>query len=532
MTIGRFWFVTASLLAVGSCQVQGGGTSEDSDGSSSSDDEPSNTDGEDETEDTDDERGSGGGPTSGAGGSTGSSPGAGGYTPIDDESDCGPGNTIERDEDGNPIRCVRCPDDKWDHDQKSSNTCVIKVDCFPGSFVVDEGSPTTNRVCEQCAGGYTTVNNEPVCTPWPLCPAGTTTGGVATTRADCIQATHIGVSLSGACALFENGALWCWGEYPNREPDPLTDAYPYLPEHQPRITGMETLEVGYAGSSCGITAAKTVKCWGAGNLGSAIDSSFTPSEAVGVTDAVQVSVGYGHTCALSEDGLVRCWGDGGDGALGTDPADDREPGVVTGISGVTAIGSGRRFSCGLVSGGKVRCWGINDNGELGAGIPDPESFTPVEVLQVSGAEQLAVGYQHSCVIIQGEVSCWGSNEHGVLGRAPTDFELAAKVPGLSGVAKMRSGSRHNCAILTSGEIKCWGLNESGQLGDGTEEDSYTPVTVVGIDDAVDVALRDDFTCAILEDGSIQCWGNNYRGALGIGNKIESSSTPMYVVGAP
>src|SRR5262249_14273646 len=86
--------------------------------------------------------------------------------------------------------------------------------------------------------------------------------------------------------------------------------------------------VGYD-HACAILDNKELKCWGANNgelgLGDTRNRGIKPGEmgdalpAVNLglgRHAVQVSAGYAHTCALLDNGAVKCWGDGNDGELG------------------------------------------------------------------------------------------------------------------------------------------------------------------------------------------------------------------------
>ena len=87
--------------------------------------------------------------------------------------------------------------------------------------------------------------------------------------------------------------------------------------------------------------------------------------------ATSVEAGGDHTCAILEDGRVRCWGYGGSGALGygnTNTVGDNEhPGDVLalGLSGACAqVTAGHQHTCALFVEG-VRCWGDNAYGQLG-----------------------------------------------------------------------------------------------------------------------------------------------------------------------
>ena len=87
----------------------------------------------------------------------------------------------------------------------------------------------------------------------------------------------------------------------------------------------------------------------------------------------------------------------------------------------------------------------------------------------------------------------------------------------SGVLAVSAECSHACAITAEHEVRCWGYNRFGQLGDGTTDDRWTPVEVVGVEqDVLAVAVGGRHTCALLADGGLSCWGENYEGQLGNG----------------
>jgi hypothetical protein len=74
----------------------------------------------------------------------------------------------------------------------------------------------------------------------------------------------------------------------------------------------------------------------------------------------------GHTCAVQENGQVKCWGSGSYGQLGngTSPSFASAPVTVLGISNavkVYAASSGYSTaygrSCALLADGTIKCWG-------------------------------------------------------------------------------------------------------------------------------------------------------------------------------
>jgi alpha-tubulin suppressor-like RCC1 family protein len=84
------------------------------------------------------------------------------------------------------------------------------------------------------------------------------------------------------------------------------------------------------------------------------------------------------------------------------------------------------------------------------------------------------------------------------------------------VLRVSANALNSCAVLGGGQVWCWGGNLSGQLGNGTTVIFRTPVSVVGVAGATDVAVGSGHACALLANGTMKCWGNNLDGELGNG----------------
>jgi alpha-tubulin suppressor-like RCC1 family protein len=270
----------------------------------------------------------------------------------------------------------------------------------------------------------------------------------------------------------------------------------------------------------------------------------------------QLVAGSNHTCLKSPSGVVRCWGQNKDGQLGYGHTktigDDEVPASVGDVDvggHVMQLAAGARHTCALLDNGKVRCWGTNVVGQLGYGnskdIGDDEAPASAGDVDVGGKViQLAAGSGHTCALLDtGKVRCWGYNSEGQLGYANTNSVGTTNKPSQVGdvdvggkVIQLAAGSLHTCALLDSGKVRCWGKNDVGQLGYGhsnTIGDDETPASAGDIDlggNAVQLATQRDHTCALLETGKVRCWGLNLFGQLGYGhpNTIGDDETPASV----
>lgn len=303
-----------------------------------------------------------------------------------------------------------------------------------------------------------------------------------------------------------------------------------------------TVSIAASEHSCAIVSDGRVWCWGANGNGQLGDGTMLdrhqPVEVVGLPGAtVAVAAGDRSTCALSAAGAVTCWGYNEFGQLGIGTTTDTAvPTSVTGLaSGVTAISARGEHTCAVTDAGAVRCWGANVNGQLGDGT-HVNSDVPTEVSGLAGRTvAITVGGEHSCALSEpGGVACWGWNKTGQLGDGTTvDRESPTPIEGLaSGVRAIAGGGRHTCALMEAGGARCWGYNELGQLGDGTRTDRATPVDVVGLPGGTTaISVGGNFTCALGSARGAVCWGLNSAGQLGNGATTDSASA-VEVSGLP
>jgi len=263
----------------------------------------------------------------------------------------------------------------------------------------------------------------------------------------------------------------------------------------------------------------------------------------GCCRAEAVAAGGEFSCAILDDGRVRCWGANDRGQLGDGSTLFRPvPVDVAGLPGAPSralsIAAGFAHACAVVSqGGQVYCWGDNTTGELGPAASGPFSSLPVAVTGVSGVSAPAfpwspppvaaaggvagtppANFGHSCASSSGGLVCWGANGSGQLGDGSTIQSAAPRaVSGISAALSLAAGERHTCAV-SGGTLRCWGANGSGQLGDGTTTQSSTPRAVstsafpAGTPSFA-AAGRASSCAAVGTLSQLFCWGDNAEGQV-------------------
>lgn len=311
----------------------------------------------------------------------------------------------------------------------------------------------------------------------------------ATTPQDVIGLTGVTAVSTGqtVCATTALGGLRCWGA--SHVNGSLNESV--LANELPDIfaSGVVMASVG-GGSACAVLTGGELKCWGRnlrGQLGDGTtNDSLTPISVTGLTSGVtSVSVGDVHACALLDSGAVKCWGEGGSGQLGNGSSSSAStPTQVQGLtSGVVAISSGMDFSCALLDDGSVKCWGRGLEGQIGDAFNN-FVLVPTQVSGLSGGVvAISAGDTHACALLaSGSVKCWGDNTGGALGDGTTNSaNEPVDVSGLDAPVKaVATGSNLTCVLVDINDVRCFGVNYYGELGNGTTEGSSVPVRVVGL----------------------------------------------------
>ncbi len=387
----------------------------------------------------------------------------------------------------------------------------------------------------------------------------------------CAAVRSIGVVCWGSNASGQlgngstTGATICWsGVTCSATPTPVA-ARALASRSVISLTGL-----GSGGGVCAVTTGGHVACWGRDDAGEVGDGSpasavcaagpCTPQPEPVVTTfaalagagapsplsdvrTVVSAPGSSSWCAVLTWGGIDCWGDGADGALGSQRLVSSNvalpvtsalgAGLLLGAQQVT--GSGAGLGSGSGSGtpagycarlvlGSVACWGSNGLGQLGAGgggtsdlrctnTDRPCSATPV---LVRAARPVAQAGSTSSV-----------------GPLTSAIDIAGAASGY-------------CVVVATGGSACWGANIAGSLGDGSTSGpldcgplwcSPTPVEVHSVTGSGTLTQAQSITsdgatiCVMRLQARAACWGAGTRGQIGAyANPLANTPVPVQVQG--
>ena len=346
-------------------------------------------------------------------------------------------------------------------------------------------------------------------------------------------ATSIAAGYGQTCAILDNGKVKCWGygpslglgDYRSRGdgPNEMGDALPFVD------LGTNRTAIGLAANSqatCAILDDGKVKCWGSNYFG-----------ALGIPDANATYYPQGWSW--------RYWGFEGADIRGARPSEmgDALAAVDLGIARratALALGDG---ACAVLDDGNVKCWGRNASADHPyVGTAEMKLGDALVNLRLVARSVVAGADGHSCALLENaRVACWGPNTWGGLGTGDKDerrFRDTLSYVNLGSGRTARAiaaGGHHTCAVLDNGRIKCWGDNRSGQLGvadadtrgfgPGQMGDAL-PYVELGSNRTVRaIAAGFEHTCAVLDNGRVKCWGDNKFGQLGLGYTKSRGDSP-------
>ena len=283
--------------------------------------------------------------------------------------------------------------------------------------------------------------------------------------------------------------------------------------------------------------------WGqntSGQLGiQTLTAVSSPVAMVGNHSFVQVFQGNIHTIGLKGDGSVWATGGNSFGQLGNrSTTNTSSPVLVVGNHSFIAITAGGYTSVGLKADGSVWTWGEGTYGELGNGSFNVSTSSPVLVVGSHSFVQITAGLEYVMGLkIDGSVWTWGGNVYGELGNQTTTSSTSpVLVVGNHSFVAIAAGGYVSMGLKSDGSCWCWGDNTSGSLGNNSTTAASSPVLVVGNHSFISISSGGSTSstyqnqAGLKADGSVWCWGSSRYGSIGNGQGGVSYSSPVAVIG--
>ncbi len=227
-----------------------------------------------------------------------------------------------------------------------------------------------------------------------------------------------------------------------------------------------------------------------------------------VAGETQLTAGWNHALALTNDGRVIGWGSNQYGQS-----------VWPTGNQYVQVSAGSWFTLALRQDGLIDTWGYNRTGQLGNGeTSNSSALKQVYGLEKEKAIAIAAGGSHGlALLLDGTVLAWGDNNDGQLGDGTTTSKsVPVQVEGLTNIKAIAAGTNHNLALTQNGEVLGWGQARNGEIGTGSG-DNYRqtiPVQIEPLKNITQIAAGGNFSLALASDGTIWSFGSNNDGALG------------------
>jgi hypothetical protein len=237
----------------------------------------------------------------------------------------------------------------------------------------------------------------------------------------------------------------------------------------------------------------------------------------------QIVCGDGHTCALSDDGQIFCWGAGGDPMLNAmalaNPGNmglfAQQGQAIPPTGTFKQISAGGLHNCAIDMSDGIVCWGAGTKEKMNDMQPNfGQSLAPLNV----SFKQVSCGQVHTCAVTtKGEAVCWGAGGDNVDCHPPGHYDCGQAGPPFGTFLEVASGDMHTCGLLEDGTLQCWGrgtdMSNCDVLSGTNAYDCGQANPPAAMMPYIKVRSGWEYSCALHDDYTIKCWGWNGYGQL-------------------
>lgn len=223
------------------------------------------------------------------------------------------------------------------------------------------------------------------------------------------------------CGITTSNHLKCWGDSWDGKLGRVGDNETPLRSDSPNLY----IQVAAGRNhTCGLTADHKVRCWGTnGNGQVGVGSTVTPQTPIEIDPGVQykmISVQENNSCGITSNDKIKCWGVNGSGQVGngTTGGNITSPTLVDGATDYKQVQVGNYHTCAITSDDILKCWGSNGNGRLGDGSTTGPVNSPKVIDGANTYKRVYAGGSYTCALrLNGDLYCWGQNNRGQTGDA-------------------------------------------------------------------------------------------------------------------
>ena len=329
-----------------------------------------------------------------------------------------------------------------------------------------------------------------------------------TVTATALHALSVSVGGDFACAVLTDQRPVCWGGNHFGQlgtGDTLPRSTPVSPVG---LTAVQEIRAAGLGYTCARDMAGDVWCWGANTFGQAGPAAVQPVQLVpvrvvgaeGATSIALPGLYGGYACAVLGLGGAICWGNNGQGRLGTgDAVSSATPRSVIGSASFVKISTYDDRACAVTAAREVWCWGNAAGGEY-APYPRGVYLSPIRPIPGYLLSEVELTYLANCGLgMSGEAICWGDPTDLGLGMMPPAYPITAPVHPTTNAPFARivsDGSGLVFGRTRDGHIVFWGTLGGDWVRLPTPLDASIRIA--------DVAAGDGVYCVIAESGALYC----------------------------
>ena len=172
------------------------------------------------------------------------------------------------------------------------------------------------------------------------------------------------------CVILKSGVLNCWGNNTYGQLGIGNNINSFKPVKVDLSEKVVNVALGQ-NHTCALLISGKVKCWGLntqGQLGNGNLDSNVPLEVEDLEGVVEIDAGGEHNCVSLNNGKIKCWGLNTSGQLGNGDwsiSKTNKPVEIVKNYHFNKVSLGFNHSCAVTNLDKLYCWGHNSLGELG-----------------------------------------------------------------------------------------------------------------------------------------------------------------------